>query len=125
MYKAQLDDNGYFTGNFAVVGDVENSVNAENLPNDDRKYFTAYKGIPTKKQIEETYIDGEEEKTRLVDIVVYEWELHEAKKSEIDSYLPTPQKTETELLREQLAELQTQNEMLTECVLEMSEIIYA
>lgn len=125
MYKVQLDDNGYFTGNYAVVGDVENSVNAERLPNDERKYFTAYKGIPTEKQVEEIYIDGEEEKTRLVDIVVYEWELDESKKAEIDSYIPTPQKTETEQLREQLAELQEQNEMLTECVLEMSEIIYA
>ena len=125
MYKVQLDDNGYFTGNFAIVGDVENSVNAESLPNDDRKYFTAYKGIRTEKQVEETYIDGEEEKTRFVDMVVYEWELDEAKKSEIDSYIPTPQKTETELIQEQLAELQAQNEMLTECVLEMSEIIYA
>ena len=125
MYKVQLDDNGYFTGNYAVVGDVENSVNAESLPQDERKYFTAYKGIPKEKQVEEIYIDGEEEKTRLVDIVVYEWELDEVKKSEIDSYIPTPQKTETDLLREQLAELQEQNEMLTECVLEMSEIIYA
>ena len=125
MYKVQLDDNGYFTGSYAIVGDVENSVNAESLPQDERKYFTAYKGIPTEKQVEESYIDGEEEKTRLVDIIVYEWELDEAKKSEIDSYIPTPQKTETELLQEQLAELQAQNEMLTECVLEMSEIIYA
>ena len=125
MYKVLLDENNYFTGNYAVVGDVENSVNAESLPNDDRKYFTAYKGIRTEKQIEETYIYGEEEKTRFVGIVVYEWELDEAKKAEIDSYIPTPQKTETEQLREQLAELQAQNEILTECVLEMSEIIYA
>ena len=30
--KAQLNEQGYFTGNYAIVGDIENSIEVESLP---------------------------------------------------------------------------------------------
>lgn len=57
MYKVTLDENNYFTGNYCTIGDLPNSVDAEMLPDDDRKYYKAYKGIRTEKQIEEEYIE--------------------------------------------------------------------
>ena len=32
--KVQLDNNGYFTGNYAIIGDIENSFEIESLPED-------------------------------------------------------------------------------------------
>lgn len=70
------------------------------------------------KQVPET-------KTRLVDVIVYEWKLDEKKKAEIDnSPVPEKPKSEVELLQEQVDMLQEQNDMLTECLLEISEILY-
>ena len=30
--KVQLNEQGYFTGNYAIVGDIENSIEVESLP---------------------------------------------------------------------------------------------
>lgn len=30
--KVQLNEQGYFTGNYAIVGDIENSIKVESLP---------------------------------------------------------------------------------------------
>jgi len=47
--KASFDKNGYFTGNYAVTGDLRNSVDVNSIPDEaDRIKITSYQ-----------YIDGE------------------------------------------------------------------
>ncbi|MCI8372438.1 MAG: DUF2977 domain-containing protein [Lachnospiraceae bacterium] len=47
--KASFDKNGYFTGNYALTGDLRNSVNVNSIPDEsDRIKITSYQ-----------YIDGE------------------------------------------------------------------
>lgn len=43
MVKVQLDENGYFTGNYAIIGDIENSIDVEGLPTVSEDKFTSCK----------------------------------------------------------------------------------
>lgn len=41
--KVQIDQNNYLTGNYAMVGDLANSIEMSALPNDDMVFYPAYK----------------------------------------------------------------------------------
>lgn len=41
--KVQIDSNNYLTGNYCLVGDLDNSIPMENLPEGEQIYYTAYK----------------------------------------------------------------------------------
>lgn len=41
--KVQIDENKYLTGNYCLVGNIDNSIQMASLPDDDFIYFKAYK----------------------------------------------------------------------------------
>lgn len=41
--KVQIDNNNYLTGNYAMVGSLENSIEMPNLPDGDMVFYPAYK----------------------------------------------------------------------------------
>lgn len=43
MVKVQLDENGYFTGCYAIIGDIENSIQVDALPEVEPDKFTSCK----------------------------------------------------------------------------------
>lgn len=49
--KVQIDSNGYLTGGYCNVGDIDNSMNMDNLPDCEVVYYPAYKILS--KEVEE------------------------------------------------------------------------
>lgn len=68
--KVQIDSNNYLTGNYAMVGDLENSIEMSNLPNDDMVFYTAYK-ILSRIIEEKVIVDELVLKHREVQVPVY------------------------------------------------------
>ncbi|WP_313069744.1 hypothetical protein [Lacrimispora sp.] len=58
--KVQIDSNNYLTGNYCLVGDLDNSIPMEILPEGEQIYYTAYKIVS--EEIENKIIVNEEVK---------------------------------------------------------------
>ena len=66
--KIQLDENNYFTGNYAMVGDIENSIEIECLPED----LTENKSKAWKYENDTWTFDKEKYKTILEEVKIRE-----------------------------------------------------
>ncbi len=55
--KIQIDQNNYLTGNYAMVGNLDNSIDMPSLPDSDPIFYSAYKILS--KVIEEKVIVNE------------------------------------------------------------------
>lgn len=63
--KVQIDENKYLTGSYCLVGNIENSIEMDSLPNDNAVYFPAWKILS--KQVDKKVIVNEPvEKERIV-----------------------------------------------------------
>lgn len=76
--KVQLDNNGYFTGNYAIIGDIDGGIEVSELPDltenkskawkyendtwtfDKEKYKTILEEVKTREEKEESIMTNEE-----------------------------------------------------------------
>lgn len=69
--KVQIDSNNYLTGNYCIVGDLDNSMVMDNLPEGEQIYYTAYKIIS--EEIENKITVNEEvKKQREIKIPIFD-----------------------------------------------------
>ena len=85
--KVQLDENNYFTGNYVIIGDIENGVEAEGLPEeltyknakawkyengvwsfDEQKYAIILEEIKKEEERQATILDNEQLSNLLYDL---------------------------------------------------------
>lgn len=115
MFNVQVDENMFYTGNYAIVGSVHNGVDVNDLPPDENAL--CYKLVETS--------DG-----------VTKWEFSQEKYDELEAVkvaAEEQQKVENEYresisnetLKAENQALTEQIDMLTACLLEMSEMVYA
>lgn len=71
--KVQINSNNYLTSNYAMVGNLENSIEMSNLPNDDIVFYPAYK-ILSRIIEEKIIVDELVLKHREVQVPVYDEE---------------------------------------------------
>lgn len=69
--KVQIDNNNYLTGNYCIVGDLDNSVVMDNLPEGEQIYYAAYKIVS--EEIENKITVNEEvKKQREIKIPIFD-----------------------------------------------------
>ena len=128
MYSVKLDDNNYFTGNYAEIGSVDGGMDVESLPEDLSRaicYRYDHHDVVCNELV--PVVDPETGETTYEETPVTRsvlgWVFDEAKYQQFladEAAKVVPPTTE-----EQLAVLQAENEMLKGCVMELAAIVYA
>lgn len=138
MYSVKLDENKYFTGRYAIIGKVDGGIDIDSLPPiEDYSKSLCYKYEYIEKS-ETSYVpvideetgeqkldeNGEPLFTEDVHIInIMDWVFDEVKYKEyLDSELNKPVE---QTLKEKIAFLVEENDLLKWCIMELADEVYA